>query len=834
MICLSAATLAFAQNSQQLAFAGLRAAAGKGQFNAVAIDGGGNLYLLYDQKDGIRILKADATATQVLAQTQIGSSGDIGLALALDPSGNVYVTGTTTSGSLPTTSGVPFPTRADSSTNSFVAKFDSSLNTVFVTYAGSGRMASAAIAATADRVFITGSIFASALPVSTSAIIQAPATGSFGNGFVEAFNATGTALLYSTYLSGYNGDTAPAGIAADAQENAYVAGYTTSSGYPTLAAVVPTILGSTSGFLTKLTPAGDGLVFSTFIPGAGVTSLALDASTQTLLLSGTISPGQFPIATVTRPLVSIDYQNVVVRMALDGTRVLTSTLLAPGTQSVVTFAPNGSAWAALSLTTPLLPVPAVSSIGDVGAFRVTVQGIIDQSIRLGGHSDGIGLPSLPTTIASIAVDGTGQPIFAGSITPTAGASQIATQTYDLPLVNSPTTALPSTLRDAVYAGTCTGSLCAGSGAYLAKFALTSGPSLALSVDSSPNITLRNLGSVAANNLQLSVTGFAISHNCPTQFGAGEECSIVLTGTGPGTLSVQAANAASQTINLPIVSRAATPITFCPRIADFGIVTPSTSPQTRTITVTNLGQANVVSPFTPPPPPTAGSPLTMTSDCPPAPSQYLPAGASCHLLQSISVPASTTSGQPFNSSAGTISGTSTYSLTAYLEPSALNLSATEIDFGTQYSTPGSLRLPRYLYLSNNSASPIQHTTIALPPDSPFAVSDNCPTLLEPHTICQIRIDYESPETSADSVTLALDQGTAVLVTGQTTPQPGADGSTVNPSLVVSPSTLNFPNAVVVTTTSASSQTATVTNTGTQPFPLSVSVTGDFTDSTRRLH
>jgi hypothetical protein len=71
---------------------------------------------------------------------------------------------------------------------------------------------------------------------------------------------------------------------------------------------------------------------------------------------------------------------------------------------------------------------------------------------------------------------------------------------------------------------------------------------------------------------------------------------------------------------------------------------------------------------------------------------------------------------------------------------------------------------------------------------------------------------------------------VLVTGQTIPQPGVGGSTVNPNLSVTPSSLDFPNAVVVTTASASSQTATISNTGTQPFPLALSLTGDFTNST----
>ncbi len=108
--------------------------------------------------------------------------------------------------------------------------------------------------------------------------------------------------------------------------------------------------------------------------------------------------------------------------------------------------------------------------------------------------------------------------------------------------------------------------------------------------------------------------------------------------------------------------------------------------------------------------------------------------------------------------GTVSGASTLSVTAFLEPSALNLSSTEIDFGTQY--PGGLRLPRFLYLSNNSATSIQHSAVALPSSSPFTVTDRCPTLLEPHTVCQLQIDYESPQTSADSVTLSLDQGTSV--------------------------------------------------------------------------
>ena len=124
------------------------------------------------------------------------------------------------------------------------------MNPIFITYAGSGGLSITGIAATADAVFLTGSIFGSTLPVTPSGIIQSPAYNSFQNGFVERFNATGTTLVYATYLSGQNGNTAPAAITADANDNAYIAGYTTSSGYPTLSALVPAILSPTSGFLT--------------------------------------------------------------------------------------------------------------------------------------------------------------------------------------------------------------------------------------------------------------------------------------------------------------------------------------------------------------------------------------------------------------------------------------------------------------------------------------------------------------------------------------------------------------------------------------------------------
>jgi hypothetical protein len=287
--------------AQQVNLLGLRSLNQYGSFTAAAYGPSGSLYLLLDEHDGVRLLKVDAGGVNVLAQAQAGAMGDSGLAMAADPGGNVYVTGTSTSGSLNGTSGAAFPHAVDTSTNSFVAKYDANLNLVFLSFLGAGRTAAASVAATADAVFVTGITFNAAFPVTAAGIQQTPAQGSSENGFVERFSADGSTLTYATYLTGANGATIPVGIVADAGDAAYVAGTTTANGYPTIAAMQPEILGTTSGFLSKLTAAGDGFVFSTFVAGAGMSSVALDASTSSLLLSGNVALGQFPVATVAMP-----------------------------------------------------------------------------------------------------------------------------------------------------------------------------------------------------------------------------------------------------------------------------------------------------------------------------------------------------------------------------------------------------------------------------------------------------------------------------------------------------------------------------------------------------
>lgn len=825
--------------SQQLVFAGLRSVAQKGQINGVQTDSAGDIYLLLNCGDGVRLLKTDNAGSAVLAQALLGATGDVGTALALDPAGNVYVTGTTTSSLLTGSSGAAIPNRTDASTNSFVAKFDAGLKPLFVTFTGGSRIAATAITATADAVFVTGITYAANLPVTANGIQQSPAYGSFQNGFVERFSSDGATLVYATYLTGANGDTTPAAVVADATDAVYLTGETSATGFPTIAALVPAILSNPTGFLTKLTPAGDGIPFSTFIPGAGLTSIALDSTGQTLLLSGSVALGQFPVDTVAIPLAPTNYQ-VLLRIPVDGTTVQSSTLLAPGTQSFVAADARGSAWVDGVLTAPLLPLTPLAALGSGFAIHVPAGAAIDQTARFGGLANqSPTYASLPATISSIAVDPTGEPLIAGSMQPTASSSLLATETFDLPLLNSPTAAFPSTVAQSeVTAATCSGSLCAGSAAYLAKLSTAApAPALTFSADDLPFVVLRNLGSGQANALQLSATGSTVNTNCPAILYPGGECNILLQGGAAGTLTATTSHGASQSFAFPTFSATApaSGIVFFPKELDFGIQTSTSAAATRTITVTNLGstsrtfksaldaainpKGNTASPFT-----------ESASDCTLSGSttlKLLAPGGTCHVTIGFTA-SSTASSDGFLNAEWAIDSRDVL-LTGYSQAAALSVSASEVDFGTQYAN--GIRLPRYLYLSNASSSPLSHAPLTLPSGSPFTITDACPTSLPADSVCRIRIDYLSATIpSVDSTSLALDGGLSVLVTGSTLPRQTVTGSTANPNLNVSPSSATFGNAVAVTGVSAATSTVTISNSGASPFPLALSLTGDFIDST----
>ncbi len=253
--------------------------------------------------------------------------------------------------------------------------------------------------------------------------------------------------------------------------HAIIAGETSSAGYPTFNALQPAIAGLTSGFLTELTPAGDGIIYSTFIAGTGITGLALDSAPSSVLLTGTVALGQFPVAITNSPLTSATYQSLL-QLSLDAQSVINGVVLAPGTQSTVAAAPDGSAWVTMQLSTPLLPatIAASSQPGDSLLLHVLANGSFSQSLRVGGSSvREASYASLTTALRTPAVSADGSRIaIPGTATLSLNSSLLATQHFDL-ATTIPTALLPNSIQDVLPDTTSCGSAseCSGTGALLA-------------------------------------------------------------------------------------------------------------------------------------------------------------------------------------------------------------------------------------------------------------------------------------------------------------------------------------------------------------------------------
>jgi hypothetical protein len=145
--------------------------------------------------------------------------------------------------------------------------------------------------------------------------------------FVAKLNVSGNSLVYCTYLGGSADDRAYA-IAVDAQGNAYLAGSTTSSNFPVRGALQPKLAGSRNAFVAKLNPAGNGLVYSTYLGGNASDSangIAVDASGAAYVVGDTTSYS-FPSTGFQRSTHG-GQDAFVAKVSADGTKLVYSTYL---------------------------------------------------------------------------------------------------------------------------------------------------------------------------------------------------------------------------------------------------------------------------------------------------------------------------------------------------------------------------------------------------------------------------------------------------------------------------------------------------------------------------
>ncbi len=326
--------------------------------NALTTDAQGNIYLTGDTgstdfpvKNAFQptpkgidlfITKLDPTASSVIYSTFLGSGtagfNETATAIAVDAVGNAFIAGYTGECDFPTTPGA-FQTDCQiiRGSDTVVVKLSPEGNSlIYSTYihgtTGGSETAYDIAIDGAGRAFIAGSTNVHTYPV-TSGSFQT----TFGDAandpypdndaFVTALDASGSALVYSTFLGGAKRDQANA-IALDSQGSAYVCGFTDSQNLPVRNAYQSVHGGGDDAFLAKLSPNGSALDFSTYFGGTeNDVCHGIGLTSGYVHIAGATSSLDFPLAMALQPQYAGGSSDIFVSKFENGSTLVYSTYI---------------------------------------------------------------------------------------------------------------------------------------------------------------------------------------------------------------------------------------------------------------------------------------------------------------------------------------------------------------------------------------------------------------------------------------------------------------------------------------------------------------------------
>jgi len=303
--------------------------------HAIATDAMGNTYITGSRTiaaflpgaastTDIFVSKLDASGNLTLLATLSGKGSDQANGIAVDPQGNIYIVGTTTSSDFPLHH--PLQNTLGSGRAGFLAKLSPDGTTLFSTYLGGIRGASQLNAVAVDAqgdVYVTGETFAGDYPVTPGlpAGFAGEGIGAVSAAFFVKVTSAGDRIVYAggiaanqracgggSSCSTNSLETSGVSIAVDATGNAYVAGNTYGVGLPTTPGALRT--DGLGAFIAKVNSSGTGLVYLTLLgslnnnlpgstfprssPATAISAIAADAAGNAYITGATSDPA-FPV-----------------------------------------------------------------------------------------------------------------------------------------------------------------------------------------------------------------------------------------------------------------------------------------------------------------------------------------------------------------------------------------------------------------------------------------------------------------------------------------------------------------------------------------------------------
>ncbi len=519
------------------------------------------------------------------------SSNSSAQGIAVDSTGDAYLTGLTYSATFPTTSGA-YQTAFSPSYEGFVAKFNPAASTgptslVYSTLLGpaNSNLIGVAVDSSGDA-YVTG-LEPAGFPVTTGAFRYAGYDSGNGGVYVTKLNSTGTALVYSAYLGygiGY-------GIAVEGQSSpsAYVTGIVNYADFPTTAGAYQTDYAG--GFVTKLSSDGSTEVYSTFLGGpssySGGTSvfpssIALPngcSSSCNAYISGWTNTADFPTINAIQTTPSVTGNSAfVAEIAANGASALFSSYLSGYNSGVYNLNSSESFGITPSigvdssgnmsvvgniLYTSDFPItisttnPTYAFLAKIGPTSTPFIVALPSTINFGNQAVGVStsisngtativLRNMSATTATLqpitaspagiftesdncggSIPGGGSCTLSVNFTPSAPGARTGSVTVISNASDSPTIiTLNGTGVDAAYITASPTSLVFGN--------------QATGTSSAPQgVTLTNIGDeTAALNVYTNTANFSELNNCPSQLAPGSSClvNVTFSPTQPGLLT----------------------------------------------------------------------------------------------------------------------------------------------------------------------------------------------------------------------------------------------------------------------------------------------------------